>query len=330
MAKSARQKTKLLHLMRFFLEKTDEEHPASVPQIVEYLQRCDVAAERKSVYDDIETLRLFGMDIEQRRGRGGGYYLASRDFQLAELKLLVDSVQASRFITYKKSLELIGKLEHLAGDYAARQLQHQVYVSGRIKSMNESIYYAVDELHSAIDQNREISFKYSEYSVSKERVYRRGGARYVVSPFALSMSDGNYYLLAYEEGKGMRHFRVDRMADIRLSQEARKGADLFREIDMGEQSKRVFGMFSGEEMNVTLRFRSHLAGAVIDRFGRDAAMIATDPQHFTVTCRVVVSPQFFGWLCGFGDEVELLQPQDARKQFADYVNAVAALYRKVE
>ena len=252
--------------------------------------------------------------------------MASREFQLPELKLLVDSVQASRFITHKKSLELISKLEKLASDYDAHELQHQVYVTGRIKSMNESIYYGVDELHRAIALDRELSFRYSEYAVNKERVYRRGGARYVVSPFALTMSDGNYYLLAYEEGKGMRHFRVDRMTDLRLSDAHRRGNEYFKDLDMGEQSQRVFGMFSGEEMTVTMRFANHLAGAVIDRFGKDVPMLALEKERFEVVTPVVVSPQFFGWLCGFGSEVELMGPQSAREAFREYLAGITAQY----
>ncbi len=326
MAKSSGQKLKLLYLMDFFLRRTDQEHPAAVPQMLEYLHGCGVEAERKSIYDDIEALRLYGLDIEQRRGPGGGYYLASRDFELAELKLLVDSVQSSRFITHKKSLSLIAKLSRLAGEHDARQLQRQVYVTGRIKSMNESIYYAVDDIHSAIAQDRQISFKYSEYSVTKERVFRRGGERYVVSPFALTMSDGNYYLLAYEQGRGMRHYRVDRMAEMRVLEDVRAGKEDFAAIDMAEQSSKVFGMFSGTERTVKLRFHSHLAGAVIDRFGRDVPLIPVSDGRFTATVRVVVSPQFFGWLCGFGTEVELLEPYDVRGQFSKYAADIAGMY----
>ncbi len=326
MAKSPNQKLKLIYLMQFFQSRTDEEHPATVPQMIDYLEGCGISAERKSIYDDIEALRLFGLDIQQLRGRGGGYFLGERDFELAELKLLVDSVQSSRFITQKKSISLISKLARLAGDNDARQLRRQVYVTGRIKSMNESIYYAVDDIHNAIAEDRQISFKYSEYSVAKERVFRRGGARYVVSPFALTMSDENYYLLAYEDGKGMRHYRVDRMADIRVLEAERLGKAEFADIDMAEQSQKVFGMFSGVERSVTMRFDNHLAGAVIDRFGKDIPFVPTGDGRFSVTVRVVVSPQFFGWLCGFGRQVELTAPADVREEFGRYAADIVGMY----
>lgn len=326
MPKSPNQKLKLVYLMQFFHSRTDEDHPASVPQMIEYLEGYGISAERKSIYDDIEALRLFGLDIQQLRGRNGGYFLGERDFELAELKLLVDSVQSSRFITHKKSLSLIAKLARLAGENDARQLRRQVYVTGRIKSMNESIYYAVDDIHNAIADDRQISFKYSEYSINKERVFRRGGERYVVSPFALTMSDENYYLLAYEDGKGMRHYRVDRMAEIRVLDEMRLGKAEFADIDMAEQSQMVFGMFSGAERSVTMRFESHLAGAVIDRFGKNVPFIPDGEGHFTVTVRVVISPQFFGWMCGFGTAVELVGPVDVREQFGRYVADVAGMY----
>ena len=212
-AKSANQKLKLIYLLRFLEEKSDEEHPVRLQDMLEELKRYSVSAERKTIYSDLEALREAGYDIQQA---GGAYWLAERRFELAELKLLVDSVQASRFITRKKSGELIGKLEALTSVGEARQLQRQVYVLNRVKTMNESIYYNVDGIHAAIAHGNQIRFRYFDYDVRKEKVYRRGGGAYQVSPFALTWAEENYYLVAYSsEAKQLRHYRVDRMSDLR-------------------------------------------------------------------------------------------------------------------
>ena len=195
MARSSFQKLKLLHVRNYLLQNSDEEHPITVNQMIQYLESNGIAAERKSIYDDIEALRTFGMDIEEcKRGRVFGYYVASRTFELPELKLLVDSVQSSKFITHKKTASLIKKIETLASVHSAQLLHRQVFVKNRIKTMNESIYYNVDEIHNGISNNRKIRFLYFEYNVAKERQYRHGGAYYVVSPFAMTWDDENYYL----------------------------------------------------------------------------------------------------------------------------------------
>ena len=187
MPRSSNQKLKLLYLMRYLLQNTDEQHPATTNQLISFLAEQDVKAERKSIYDDMEALRLFGLDVERTEsGRSSGYYVASREFELPELKLLVDSIQSSKFITHKKTTQLIKKIETLASAHEAQLLQRQVLVTNRIKTMNESIYYNVDEIHSGITQNRKIRFKYFEYTVNKERRFRRDGAFYVMSPYALT------------------------------------------------------------------------------------------------------------------------------------------------
>lgn len=327
MAKSANQKLKLLYLRQFLLEKSDEEHPVSVAEMIDHLAAQGVSAERKSIYDDLEALRLFGMDILQVKGKHTGYYVGERDFELPELKLLVDSVQSSKFITHKKTLSLIGKIENLASSHDAKLLQRQVYVRGRVKSMNESVYYTVDEISAAITADRAIRFRYFEYTVSKEQRFRRDGAFYTVSPFALLWDDENYYLLGYDHDKSeLRHYRVDKMKDIAQTGEARQGKDLFADVDMSAYSQKVFGMFSGREQLVKLRFREHLVGTVIDRFGKDVMIIADGQGFFTVTLSLVVSPQFFGWLFGYGDEVEVLAPENLRCEVKDLASKVAAMY----
>ena len=315
-------------MMEYFLQNTDEEHPVTTAQIINHLAAHDISAERKSIYDDIEALRLFGLDIIRvDSGRSSGYYVAARAFELPELKLLVDSVQSSKFITHKKSSALIKKIETLASIHEARLLSRQVFVKNRIKAMNESIYYNVDEIQAGISSNKKIQFLYFEYNIAKERVYRHNGAIYVVSPFAMTWDDENYYLVAYDSNAGkIKHYRVDKMDQISVLDEDRDGQEAYNALDMAVYSKKTFGMFTGDDTTVKLRFKNHLAGAVIDRLGRDVFLIADGPDHFTVRTDVVVSPQFFAWVLGFGTEVKIIGPDHIVTAMKDYVCSVAELY----
>lgn len=328
MAKSSNQKLKLLYLVKFLMQHSDEEHPLSTAQIIEELARNNISAERKSIYDDIEALRVFGVDVIQVKGKNGGYYIGERDFELAELKLLVDSVQSSKFITQDKTYKLIKKIENLASVYDGQLLQRQVFVTNRVKSMNESIYYAVDVISDAITQNRKIRYKYFEYTVSKERRFRHNGAFYEVSPFALIWDDENYYMLAWDSSaEKMKHYRVDKMHKVSLTDSEREGTAEFEKVDMSAYTKTVFGMFGGNEQTVKLRFANHLAGAVIDRFGRDSIIIIKDgEEHFTVNVNVVVSQQFLAWVFGFGTDAEILSPEEVRSEMSRQVAAVAKKY----
>lgn len=327
MPKSANQKLKLLYLMKYLLEKSDEEHPLSVADMIAELERYGIKAERKSIYDDLEALRIFGLDIVQVRGKTTGYYVGARDFELAELKLLVDSVQSSKFITHKKTLVLIKKIESLASVYDAQLLQRQVFVRNRVKSMNESVYYNVDKISNAITADKVIKFRYFDYSVTKERRFRKDGAWYEISPFALLWDDENYYMLGFDAAMGiMKHYRVDKMTEIEPLERFRDGKKEFETVDMSEYSKKVFGMFTGELQTVKLRFANHLVGAVIDRFGRDTMIVAGDEEHFTVSVNVAVSQKFYAWLFGFGTEVEIVAPASAREEMKKTVLEIAEMY----
>lgn len=329
MPRSTGQKLKLLYLMDYLLQNSDAEHPVTMRQLIAHLAAHDIAAERKSIYDDIEALRTYGLDVEQvADGQLYGYYVASRRFELPELKLLVDSVQSSKFITQRKTNALIKKIETLASSYDAQRLQRQVYVAGRVKTMNESIYYNVDAVHAGISEDKKIRFRYFEYTVAKERRYRRDGAYYIVSPYALTWDDENYYMVAYEtETDSIRHYRVDKMTNIATVDEPRDGAAAYRSLDMAMYSRKVFGMFSGREERVRLRFTNHLVGAVLDRLGQDVSIIPDGDEHFTVSADVIVSPQFFAWLCGFGADAQLIAPASAAEQMKAYIEEIAALYR---
>jgi len=329
MAKSPNQKLKLLYLLQYLSRQSDEQHPVTVAQMIEELDRHGITAERKSIYDDLEALRLFGVDVVQKRDKSVSYYIGQRDFELPELKLLVDSIQSSKFVTQRKTLSLIRKLEALTSVHEGQLLERQVFVRNRVKSMNESVYYNVDEISDAINRERSIRFRYFEFTLGKERQYRREGAFYRVSPFALLWDDENYYMLAWDNDEGLlKHFRVDKMTQIAPLEEPRQGREAFRAVDMSAYSQKVFGMFTGEEHRVRLRFARHLVGAVIDRFGKDVMIVPDGEEHFTVTVEVAVSPQFFAWVFGFGAEAEILAPESVRQLMAQQAAQIAALYRE--
>ena len=324
MPRAENQKLKLLILKQIFETETDENHPLNAQQLIELLAKYGIRAERKSIYSDIECLRDFGLDIEQRLGANGGCYLASRAFELPELKLLVDAVQSSKFLSEKKSLQLIAKLETLASRYDAKSLRRQVVVSGRVKTMNESIYYNVDRLHEAIAQNSQISFRYFDWDLHGERRYRPGQT--LASPYALCWQDENYYLIAHTARHGLTHYRVDKMTSIAQTGKPRVLGAEYAALDLSNYGKNVFGMFGGTRQTVRLRFETALAGVVIDRFGRDAMLVPDGDTHFTYSADVAVSPQFFGWLAGFGSRVKILHPAQVAEDYVNYIKSTLDTY----
>ena len=329
MAKSQNQKLKLIYLARLMQEKTDDEHGLSMSEIISELSLCGVKAERKSIYDDFEALRSIGMDIEKNIiGNRTEYYLAGREFELPELKLLVDAVQSSKFITRKKSEALIKKIEGLTSKYEAKKLSRNVHVTNRIKNMNESIYYTVDDIHNAINRDKQISFKYFKWNADGEKELRRGGKTYQVSPWALTWDDENYYLVAFDAEAGIiKHYRVDKMADITMTDQPQAGAEAFAALDMGVYAKKVFGMFSGQERPVKLRVANHLVGAMLDRFGKEISIVPDGDNHFTLLVNVIISPQFFGWVCAFGSDIEILEPASVQEQFLTHLDGIRAQYQ---
>lgn len=329
MAKQSGQKLKLLYLNKFFLENTDENHVTTINEIIDYLASCGISAERKSLYDDFENLRAFGTDIMSvKTAKSTGYYVADRVFEVSELKMLVDAVQVAKFITDKKSNSLISKLETLCSRHEAQTLSRQVITKSRIKSMNESIYYNVDKIHTAITDNRAITFKYFEYNYEKERVLRHDGKEYRVSPYALNWDDENYYLIAYDENSDMiKHYRVDKMLDINITESIRKGRSAFEKTDVSMYSEKVFSMFGGNDTQVCLEFDEKLCGVVIDRFGNDVMIRKSENEgKIYVYCKVVVSPHFFGWLFSFGDMVKIATPQSIADEFREYTQKVLGMY----
>ncbi len=328
MPKGTNQKLKLFYLMKILLEKTDEKHGITMPEILKALEAYEVTAERKSIYNDIETLKDIGIEVDGvQRGKTFYYHVISREFELAELKLLVDAIQSSKFITEKKSRELIKKLEGQASMYEARQLQRQVYVSGRIKTMNESIYYNVDAIHEAIDADRRITFLYFQWNVKKEMELKRNGELYEISPWALTWDDENYYLIGYDaKEEKVKHFRVDKMKKIGMVEELREGRHLFERFDMAAYTKKNFGMFAGEEQTVKLQFHKDLVGVVLDRFGKDIIIVPAGGDYFNVTLNVAVSEQFLGWVFALGEGVKILGPEDVCVKMKDMAQRIVERY----
>ncbi len=330
MSKSPMQKSKLLYIMKYLETHSDEEHMVTIEDIVSYLDSKGIKAERKSLYDDFEQLKLFGADIlSVRKNRSVGYYLASRTFEVSELKLLVDAVQGSRFITQKKSAELIKKLGSLCSTYENAALSRQVLLSNRIKSMNESIYYNVDKIHNAINSDKAITFHYFEYNRKKERVLRHDGKLYSVSPFALNWDDENYYLIGFDNDiEKIRHYRVDKMIDITVTDKIRKGKEAFKELDVEKYAGKVFSMFGGQQERVCMEFDESLCNAVIDRFGKDVLMRDSENEgKFYVHSDIVVSDHFFGWLFSFGDKARVVTPESVVTEFREYTQRILGLYK---
>ena len=328
MPRSFNQKLKILYLMKFLQEKTDREHPVSVKDIIRTMEAYGISVERKTVYDDIETLRTFGMKIGSRRGKPAGFYLEERTFELPELKFLMDAVQSSKFITEKQSAALVRKLEDLASVHETKKLKSQVFLMPGIKTLNEEIYTNIETIYDAISANRQISFRYYQWTLSRELKPKRGGERYRVSPGKLLWNNDNYYLMGLDESSGIvKHYRVDKMMDVAVEEEKRSGESVFRDFDMGRFSAETFGMFDGKETILKIRFSNELVGVVLDRFGKKAVLQRSDDTHFFLQTHIRVSGQFFGWLTGLGPGAEIVSPEKVRKEYKSFLTKILKTYK---
>ena len=326
MPKSSNQKLKLLYLIKIFLEKTDSTHALTIKELSDELAAYEIRSERKSLYDDIELLRVFGLDICVNRDRQVRYYAGAHTFELAELKLLVDAVQFSKFITEKKSSSLIKKLESLGSKYQAAQLHKQVTVQNRLKAANEEIFCNVDMIHKAISENRKICFRYFEWNAEKKRILRHGGEFYCISPWALTWDDENYYMIGFDsEAETLKHYRVDKMLELYVHKDIRQGEKEFEKLDMTQYAKQVFGMYGGELCNVRLSCDASMAGVVIDRFGTDI-VIANHGERFEFTAKVMLSPTFYSWVLGFGSKVRVVSPEFVRDRAREIAREALEAY----
>lgn len=321
--RSNNQRLKLFYLLDYLLKNTDETHTVKVQEIIEHFENYHkIPVEQKTVCSDLHLLDEYGYET-QYDGRTRGWRIIVREFDTQELQLLIDSVQASRFITQKKAKELTDKLKAKASRFDRVLLERRCYVPNRVRSMNDKIFYSLDDLHIAIANDWQITFRYFYFTPKKERAYYK--KTYSASPYALLWGDNNYYLLAYESGK-MKHFRVDKMDGIDIVRTKREGKEVFKDMKLNERSLRMFSMFSGKVQKVKIRFSNHLANVVIDRFGRDVVMVADDEKHFTIHTDIEVSPQFFGWLCGLGRGARILAPAEVVEEMGNYVKGIAEMY----
>ena len=321
-------KLKLLYLADIFYEETDEENFLSTCELISLLEKHGISVSRKTLYEDIEVLKFYGLDIikEQYPGRPNMYALVSRKFETAELKVLIDCINYSNFLTKRKSDELIKKLESLACRKQAKKLSRQLITNERLKASNESIYYNIDAIYAAIAENMQISFRYFDKTLHKERQYRNEGNRYQVSPYSLALSNNNYYLIAfYEKYNGLSQFRVDRMDKVEVVNEARIRPDV--EKDLKAYTHNLFSMFSGKTCSVEILFDKDLINAALDKFGNDCIIIDVDGRHFTVHADVSISPAFFAWLFKFGNKAKLLSPPNVIAELKKHAEDFLACYR---
>ena len=317
MSRGTNQKFKFTYLMKIMLEKTDDEHSLTMPQIMEELEKYDVTAERKSIYTDFQDMtEKFGVEIiKEQIGRETYYHVGGREFELAEVKLLIDAIQSSKFITQTKSRELITKIKSFVSEHQAKQLQRQVYINDRVKTMNESVYYNVDDIHTAINQNKKIRFKYYKWDINKKLVPRHNGDWFIVSPWALTWDDENYYMVAFDDlDSKIKHYRVDKMMHISVEEEKRSGKEVFQNFDMAKYSKATFGMYQGQKAKVKIQFANYMCGVFIDRFGKDISFRPIDDEHSELHVDVNVSPQFFGWIFSLGKDVKVTGPSEVVEQ----------------
>ena len=328
MPRYSSQKLKALYLARILLENTDEKNPMSTTALVNALNSYDIPVERKSIYDDVEALRHYGMDIELKRGKNSGYYVASRDFELPELKLLVDAVQSSKLITEKKSRELIKKLSKLANTAQAKQLNREVHIQGRAKALNETVYYTIDAIHEAINAGKKISFKYFSYNITKSRVYKNPDKAYIRTPVAMCWKDDNYYLVTYSPKfeNPYATYRVDRMTDVKVLDEKADKCNK-KEFNLNEYIKQNFGMFSGEKVKAKIAFDESLVSVVLDHFGADIHLYSYDDNKFYIKADVSSSPVFLSWIFLFGNQVEILEPESLRESMRNMLKDGSKIYK---
>ncbi len=323
------KKIKLLKLYELLSQETDEEHPLGTVAIIKKLNEMGISCTRKTLYSDIATLNAFGYEVMCVRAVSNMYYVTDRKFDVSELRILLDAVQAASFITDKKTDELVDKIANLAGSRSGEVLKNNVVEFNTTKNTNESIFYNVSAITEAISNGKKLTFKYFEYDLDHNRQYRKGGDDYVVNPFATILSSDNYYLLAYDDKRGkMVPYRVDRMDKVQVSQLNILPVPISAEIDVSQHKKQVFDMFLGQSERVEFLVENKLKDAVFDRFGSEIKLYKHDDQRFTFSADVQLSDAFFGWCCSFGDMVEVISPQKVRSRVKGYAEKILLRYDK--
>lgn len=331
--KSESKKLIPVYLEQLFLERTDKNHYVRMPEILEYLEDKGIYADRRTIYSAISLLGLTGFDIEGVQEKGGyKYHLAQRKFNTNELKVMIDSIASSKYLTERKSKELINKIKSLGTKYDSEMLNRGVLVGNRIKSMNDSVLKNLDVIYYAIANNRQITFQYTKWNALEKKLEpSKKGVLYQVSPFAITLNDNSYYVVChYNDSKALYHFRVDKMIAIQVSENERSGIELFRSFDVSEYQKKTFGMFSGKEQTVRIQCTKNLAGVFIDRFGTDVIIRPDydcgDSNHVRITIDVNTSPQFYAWIFSLGKDVKILAPESVIDEFKKQMESVVSNY----
>ena len=319
MPKGSNQRLKLYYILKILKEETDDEHGISMSTLIQKLNDYEIDAERKSVGSDIKALCEAGYDISNwKNGREHQYFLLDRDFELPEIKLLVDAVQVSKFISKEDTDNLIKKLETLVSKYQAKELNRQVYVSNRVKTESKVVIINIDYINTAIMNDQSISFEYYDWDIATESMVKRtNGDKTGISPLMLIWDDENYYMVAYESAsQKIKHYRVDKMKKIKLEDAKRQGKDKLEEMDIALYSKRIFGMFSGERTNVKISMPNNMYSVLIDRFGKENVWITEkNKDTFTARVSVDVSDTFFGWVVGLGRGIKIVSPEDVVEKY---------------
>lgn len=325
METTQKQKLKILYLLQFLLTETDKDHAMTMQTIIEKLAAQGIAAERKSIYADFKLLSEFGYAVERVKTRTVGYFIEDRDFELAELKLLVDAVQSSRFITERRSAELIRKLSGLTSQHRSDALKRYIVLAESPKSLNKETYYNIDAIHEAINNTKKITFQYFDYDVGKKLVMRKDSKPYCLTPVALTWNDDKYYLICYHpKYEGFSHYRVDRMSKVTVQEERCDKFDRYR-FNLATYTKRMFGMFNGDPIRTTLRFDKRLVNPVLDKFGMKTKLYPVE-GGFEVNVEVSNSPVFLSWMFGFGDLAEIVSPQSLRDDMRALLQKVNERY----
>ena len=319
-------KARILYVLRYMWEETNEAHIVNCGDILAYLQKRGITAERKTIYSDIDALKDAGIAIENVRGKRGGYYISDRIFDLPELKILIDGIASSKFLTYGKSKSLINKLMGLCSKFDAEEIGSNLFITGRIKSMNESIFYNVDQINRAINQNKKISFKYFDYNVQKKKVFHDNGEKRIVSPYAMVLDSEKYYLVAYNHKENLiKHYRLDKIFAINILDEDRQKAP--EEIVFPKYTDKLFSMYGGETKSVVMEFDAKLSHTVIDKFGKSIPFLnGRDDNHFMIRADVAISDQFFGWIFGLGDKARIISPPEVTELMAERLRQNLSFY----
>lgn len=317
MAKDNIRKIKLLKILELLRHNTDESHPLSTNQIVEELACMGIPCDRRTVSQDIVTLNDLGYEIMSTMIKHDKcYYVEDRSFSVPELKILIDAVHASNFITEKKSEELIAKIAALAGSHRGEVLKHNMVYFNTRKHSNEKILYSVDTLEEAILTQRKVIFLYFDLNEKGERVYRRDGHHYVVEPVALIFNEDNYYLMVYSaKHNGTANYRVDRMEAVEMIDEQITDSALLLRDSIGNYTEQAFKMYGGEPVDITIRFDTKLIGVVYDKFGEDTKMIRLAENTYEATVKVQISPTFWGWIFQFGKQMEITSPKEVIEEY---------------